>query len=100
MDILSPMILLHENGYKTLTTPDDRDTFRIAMVELRDKIVRLGEGHLDVAVGFANREDEIGEVGRSFNHTVQQLFENRREVERLHRDQMSRAECLARAASE
>ena len=64
-------------------------------VELRDKIARVGEGDLDVTVGFANRNDEIGDLGRNFNHMVQQLRESREEVERLHRTQMSRAEHLA-----
>ena len=52
--------------------------------------MRVGEGDLDVAVGFSNRNDEIGDLGRSFNHMVQQLRESREEVERLHRAQMSR----------
>ncbi len=64
-------------------------------VELQGKIVRVGEGDLDVTVGFANRNDEIGDLGRSFNHMVQQLRESREEVARLHRTQMLRAERLA-----
>ncbi len=65
------------------------------MVELQDKIARLGEGDLDVSVNFARRNDEIGDLGRNFNHMVQQLRESREEIERLHRTQMSRAEHLA-----
>jgi len=65
------------------------------MVELQDKIARLGEGDLDVSVNFARRNDEIGDLGRNFNHMVQQLRESREEIERLHRNQMSRAEHLA-----
>jgi signal transduction histidine kinase len=64
-------------------------------VELQRKIVRVGEGDLDVTVGFANRNDEIGDLGRNFNHMVQQLRESREEVERMHRAQMLRAERLA-----
>jgi two-component system NtrC family sensor kinase len=64
-------------------------------VELQAKIVRVGEGDLDVTVGFANRNDEIGELGRNFNHMVQQLRGSREEMERSHRAQMSRAEHLA-----
>jgi signal transduction histidine kinase len=64
-------------------------------VELEGKIVRVGEGDLDVTVGFANRNDEIGDLGRSFNRMVQQLRERREGVERLHRAQMLRAERLA-----
>ncbi len=65
------------------------------MLDLQDKIVRLGEGDLDVTVNFANRGDETGALGRNFNHMVQQLRESRDEIERLHCVQMSRAECLA-----
>ena len=65
------------------------------MVELQDKIARVGEGDLDVSVKFAKRNDEIGDLGRNFNHMVQQLRESREEIERLHRTQMSRAEHLA-----
>jgi signal transduction histidine kinase len=65
------------------------------MVELQQKIAELGEGNLDVTVSFARRNDEIGDLGRNFNHMVQQLRESRAEIERLHRTQMSRAEHLA-----
>jgi signal transduction histidine kinase len=65
------------------------------MVELQQKIARLGSGDLTVAVSFARRNDEIGDLGRNFNQMVQQLRESRAEIERLHRTQMSRAEHLA-----
>jgi signal transduction histidine kinase len=65
------------------------------MVELQEKIEQVSQGNLDVAVGFANRNDEIGDLGRNFNHMMQQLRESREEIERLHRTQMSRAEHLA-----
>ena len=65
------------------------------MVELQEKIARLGEGDLDVSVNFAKRNDEIGDLGRNFNHMVEQLRESREEIDRLHRTQMSRAEHLA-----
>jgi signal transduction histidine kinase len=65
------------------------------MVELQEKIARVGEGDLDVSVKFARRNDEIGDLGRNFNHMVQQLRESREEIEQLHRTQMSRAEHLA-----
>jgi signal transduction histidine kinase len=65
------------------------------MVELQQKISQLGAGDLSVAVSFANRNDEIGDLGRNFNQMVQQLRESRLEIERLHRTQMSRAEHLA-----
>ncbi|MFZ0758433.1 MAG: ATP-binding protein [Candidatus Sulfotelmatobacter sp.] len=65
------------------------------MVELQDKIEQVSEGNLDVAVSFSKRNDEIGDLGRNFNHMMQQLRESRDEIERLHRTQMSRAEHLA-----
>ena len=65
------------------------------MVELQEKIAQVSEGNLDVAVSFAQRNDEIGDLGRNFNHMMQQLRESRAEIERLHRTQISRAEHLA-----
>ncbi|MFL6443094.1 MAG: sensor histidine kinase [Candidatus Sulfotelmatobacter sp.] len=65
------------------------------MVELQQKIAQLGSGNLSVSVSFAHRNDEIGDLGRNFNHMVEQLRENRNEIERLHRTQMSRAEHMA-----
>ena len=89
------MILLHENGYKALAATNSGDDLRLVVTELHRKIVRVGEGDLSVTVGFSNLNNEIGDLGRNFNRMVQQLRENREEVERLHRAQMSRAECLA-----
>jgi len=65
------------------------------MVELQEKIEQVSQGNLDVAVSFSRRNDEIGDLGRNFNHMMQQLRESREEIERLHRTQMSRAEHLA-----
>src|SRR6202008_1113348 len=65
------------------------------MVELQEKIARVGHGDLDVSVGFAKRNDEIGDLGRNFNRMVQQLRASGGEIELLHRTQMSRAEPLA-----
>ncbi len=65
------------------------------MVELQEKIGQVSEGNLNVAVSFSQRNDEIGDLGRNFNHMMQQLRESRQEIERLHRTQMSRAEHLA-----
>jgi signal transduction histidine kinase len=65
------------------------------MVELQEKIARVGQGDLDVSVNFAKRNDEIGDLGRNFNRMVQQLRESREEIDQLHRNQMSRAEHLA-----
>ena len=71
------------------------DSIKGIGVELQGKIIRVGEGDLDVTVDFADRNDEIGDLGRNFNHMVQQLRESREEIERLHRRQMARAEDLA-----
>src|SRR5262249_55049399 len=65
------------------------------VVELQEKIARLGEGDLNVSVGFAKRNDEFGDLGRNFNRMVTQLRESKEEIELLHRTQMSRAEHLA-----
>ncbi len=65
------------------------------MVELQEKIARVGGGDLGVSVSFDKRKDEIGELGRNFNHMVDQLRQSREEIERLHRTQMSRAEHFA-----
>jgi len=70
-------------------------TVQRPMVELQEKIAQLGAGDLSVAVSFAHRNDEIGDLGRNFNSMVRQLRESREEIERLHRTQMSRAEHLA-----
>ena len=70
-------------------------TVQRPMVELQQKIAQLGGGDLSVSVSFAQRNDEIGDLGRNFNQMVQQLRESRIEIERLHRTQMSRAEHLA-----
>ncbi|HTW59605.1 MAG TPA: ATP-binding protein [Terriglobales bacterium] len=70
-------------------------TVQRPMVELQQKIARLGAGDLSVAVSFSHRNDEIGDLGRNFNQMVEQLREGREEIERLHRTQMSRAEHLA-----
>ena len=65
------------------------------MLELQEKIAEVGAGDLTVAVSFAKRNDEIGDLGRNFNRMVEQLRLNREEIDRLHRTQISRAEHLA-----
>jgi signal transduction histidine kinase len=70
-------------------------TVQRPMVELQQKISQVGSGDLNAAVRFSHRNDEIGDLGRNFNHMVEQLRESRAEIERLHRTQMSRAEHLA-----
>lgn len=68
---------------------------RRPMVELQQKIARVQQGDLTVSVDFADRNDEIGDLGRDFNSMVRQLRDSREEIQRLHRTQMSRAEHLA-----
>lgn len=65
------------------------------MLELQSTIARVRSGDLTARVGFANRRDEIGDLGRNFNAMVQELHDSREEIQRLHRTQMSRAEHLA-----
>lgn len=65
------------------------------MTELQDKIEQVREGDLTVSVNFADRNDEIGDLGKDFNDMVRQLRESREEIQRLHRTQISRAEHLA-----
>jgi signal transduction histidine kinase len=65
------------------------------MLELQKKVALISEGNLDVAVSFSQRNDDIGDLGRNFNHMTKQLRESRKEIETMHRTQMSRAEHLA-----
>lgn len=65
------------------------------MSELQEKIAQVREGNLTVAVDFAGRNDDIGDLGKDFNEMVRQLRDSREEIQRLHRTQMSRAEHLA-----
>ena len=46
---------------------------RRPMIELQDKIARVRLGDLNASVGFAERNDEIGDLGRDFNEMVAQL---------------------------
>src|ERR1700753_1222816 len=65
------------------------------MLELQEKIARVSLGDLNVSVDFAQRNDEIGDLGRDFNEMVAQLRTSREEIHRLHQTQMSRAEHFA-----
>ena len=65
------------------------------MHDLQGKLACVGAGELDTTVDFADRDDEIGTLGRSFNHMVRQLRDSRDESDRLHRNEISRAEHLA-----
>jgi signal transduction histidine kinase len=68
---------------------------RRPMMELQEKFARVQMGDLDVSVSFADRRDEIGDLGRDFNDMVAQLKASREEIQRLHQTQMSRAEHFA-----
>src|SRR5215831_8094406 len=68
---------------------------RRPMIELQEKFARVQSGDLDASVSFANRNDEIGDLGRDFNEMVAQLKSGREEIQRLHQTQMSRAEHFA-----
>lgn len=57
MHTFSPLILLHENGYKFLTAADGGDNVRLVMEELQNKVIHVGEGEFDVTVGFGKRHD-------------------------------------------
>jgi len=65
------------------------------MLEMQEKMARIAGGDLNVSVTFARQNDEIGDLGRNFNYMMQQLRESRKEIENMHRTQMSRAEHLA-----
>jgi len=65
------------------------------MVELQEKMALVSQGNLETTVSFDQTNDEIGDLGRNFNHMVQQLRVCRLEIENMHRTQMSRAEHLA-----
>src|ERR1700739_4095200 len=38
--------------------------------ELQEKIARVRQGDLNVSVSFANRNDDIGDLGRDFNEMI------------------------------
>jgi len=68
---------------------------RRPMMELQEKFTCVQAGDMDVRVSFAERNDEIGDLGRDFNDMVAQLKAGREEIQRLHQTQMSRAEHFA-----
>jgi two-component system, NtrC family, sensor kinase len=63
--------------------------------ELLETIGRVRRGDLKARVLFAKREDDIGRLGRQFNEMVEQLDQNSREIQQLHKREMARAEHLA-----
>lgn len=65
------------------------------VLELTQKISQARRGKLDVSVSFADRQDEIGELGRDFNEMVRQLRESCQQCESLYEIQMTQAQHLA-----
>jgi len=65
------------------------------LVELMSTIARVRQGDLTARVTFAKRVDDVGHLGQQFNEMVEQLDQNRQEIEELHSREMSRAEHLA-----
>jgi signal transduction histidine kinase len=63
--------------------------------ELKEVIGRVREGNLNARARFAERNDDVGQLGRQFNEMIQELAKNRAEIERLHQREMARAEHLA-----
>jgi len=63
--------------------------------ELKRIIASVRGGDLAARVEFAERNDDVGQLGRQFNEMVQELAKNRAEIERLHQFEMARAEHLA-----
>jgi signal transduction histidine kinase len=63
--------------------------------ELKEVIGRVREGNLNARARFAERNDDVGQLGRQFNEMIQELARNRAEIERLHQREMARAEHLA-----
>jgi hypothetical protein len=49
MDILSPLILLHQNGYKALTEIPGREDLGLATVEVQGKVLCLAAGDINGA---------------------------------------------------
>ncbi len=50
---------------------------RRPMLELEESIQRVSDGDLKATVSFADRNDDIGDLGRNFNTMVRQLRESR-----------------------
>jgi two-component system, NtrC family, sensor kinase len=63
--------------------------------DLKRTIQQVRAGDFTARVSFAQRNDDIGELGRQFNQMVEQLEASGREIERLHQRDMARAEHLA-----
>jgi len=65
------------------------------LIELSRKIEQVRGGDLDARVNFAERDDDVGRLGRNFNDMVRQLRESRDELQCVYQTKMSRAEHLA-----
>jgi nitrogen fixation/metabolism regulation signal transduction histidine kinase len=63
--------------------------------ELMGTITQVRRGDLTARVSFAKREDDVGQLGQQFNEMIEQLDQNRQEIEEFHKREMARAEHLA-----
>jgi len=63
--------------------------------ELMATIARIRRDDLSARVDFAERDDDIGQLGQQFNEMVVRLAQNREEIAELHKREMARAEHLA-----
>ncbi len=62
--------------------------------ELLDKMEKAKSGDLTVRVDV-KRDDEFGLLGKSFNRMISELAEDKRKIERYHRERLAQAERLA-----
>src|SRR3974390_222239 len=60
--------------------------------ELMLTIERVRRGDLTTRVEFSKRDDDVGRLGKQFNEMVEQLDQNRAEIEELHKGEMARAQ--------
>jgi two-component system NtrC family sensor kinase len=63
--------------------------------DLKRTIGQVSKGDLAARVKFADRNDDVGQLGQQFNEMVRQLAESRAVIEQLHSREMVRAEHLA-----
>ncbi len=63
--------------------------------DLKHTIGRVSEGDLTARVKFADRKDDVGQLGQQFNDMVGQLEQSSAVIKQLHSREMARAEHLA-----
>jgi nitrogen fixation/metabolism regulation signal transduction histidine kinase len=52
-------------------------------------IERIRRWDLSARVDFAERDDDIGQLGQQFNEMVERLTQNREKIEDLHKREMA-----------